>query len=438
VEFSLTDETLREGDSRGYHQHSPESRLALVKLVQEITGIRSFSMGFAAVGPTDRQTLLLFLEACRRGTLQPDSAAHVFAWNRGEPRVHALLSSLSEEDHARIDLQSATCVSEPLVRYQDGPWLLEKTGSKEPIQSVDRKFLFEGLANAYREITSGFKKYKLNSLGMILLDAFRAKTEDIELFIQAGLDGGATEIRLQDSVGIATPTLAAERVNHFKRKFPHVPIFVHFHNDFGLATANTLAAFEAGASGGDVSTNGLGNRAGNAVTAEVLMGLYKLYGYKMPGVQYERLMELSRAAERHYALPQSPFAPVTGRLLHLDEASYRTHMIHTIPEPTYLPYPPAEVGGKFEGAHTEGSGRAAVELLLERERSRLAQAGITVDPGLTERAYAWVLRERAARAETWRPRALAQIEQYEETIRSSYVTDADIMTQVLETGGRFG
>ena len=51
------------------------------------------------------------------------------------------------------------------------------------------------------------------------------------------------------------------------------PSRVHCHNDLGLATANTLAAVQAGARQVEVTINGLGERAGNASLEEVVMAL---------------------------------------------------------------------------------------------------------------------------------------------------------------------
>ena len=47
----------------------------------------------------------------------------------------------------------------------------------------------------------------------------------------------------------------------------------HAHNDLGMATANTVAAYLAGAECLSVTVNGLGERAGNAALEEVSMAL---------------------------------------------------------------------------------------------------------------------------------------------------------------------
>src|SRR4029078_1427871 len=50
-------------------------------------------------------------------------------------------------------------------------------------------------------------------------------------------------------------------------------VSIHCHNDLGLATANTLAAVQAGARQVEVTINGLGERAANAALEEVVMPL---------------------------------------------------------------------------------------------------------------------------------------------------------------------
>ena len=74
-------------------------------------------------------------------------------------------------------------------------------------------------------------------------------------------------------------------------------ISVHCHNDLGLATANTLAAVQAGARQVEVTINGLGERAGNASLEEVVMALRTRPG-QFPdlaaGVQTEQITPASR------------------------------------------------------------------------------------------------------------------------------------------------
>jgi 2-isopropylmalate synthase len=91
---------------------------------------------------------------------------------------------------------------------------------------------------------------------------------------EAVVDAGATTVNIPDTVGYAIPSefgALVERV--VQRVGSGAVVSVHCHNDLGLATANTLAAVQAGARQVEVTVNGLGERAGNASLEEVVMAL---------------------------------------------------------------------------------------------------------------------------------------------------------------------
>lgn len=87
---------------------------------------------------------------------------------------------------------------------------------------------------------------------------------------------------------------------------------VHCHNDFGLAVANVLAAYEGGADALNVSVNGVGYRAGNAALDEVVLALEVLYGVDT-GIRLELLPELARLVEEITGIGNGYFKPITGR-----------------------------------------------------------------------------------------------------------------------------
>jgi homocitrate synthase NifV len=92
-----------------------------------------------------------------------------------------------------------------------------------------------------------------------------------------------------------------------------IEIFFHAHNDLGLATANALAAVRAGASGLDLTVNGLGDRAGNASLEQVVLGLH-LRGYPT-GIALDRLRALSEVVARESGVDVSKQAPVVGEFI---------------------------------------------------------------------------------------------------------------------------
>jgi isopropylmalate/homocitrate/citramalate synthase len=96
------------------------------------------------------------------------------------------------------------------------------------------------------------------------------------------------------------------------REWSGLEVDVHCHNDFGLSTANVLAAYEAGATGLNVAVNGLGYRAGNAALDEVAMALEVLYGVDT-GIRLEMLPWLAKIVEEITGIPLDYFKPVTGK-----------------------------------------------------------------------------------------------------------------------------
>ena len=87
----------------------------------------------------------------------------------------------------------------------------------------------------------------------------------------------ADRLRFSDTVGQTDPFIIFDKVSRLKLRI-NLPIEIHAHNDFGLATANALAGVRAGAAYVSTTVLGLGERAGNAALEEVLMALTYLYG----------------------------------------------------------------------------------------------------------------------------------------------------------------
>ncbi|MEA2675256.1 MAG: 2-isopropylmalate synthase, partial [Chloroflexota bacterium] len=105
-------------------------------------------------------------------------------------------------------------------------------------------------------------------------DASRTDPEFLFKVYEAVVEAGASTINIPDTVGYAIPSEFAALVGRAVALLgSQATISVHCHNDLGLATANTLAAVQAGARQVEVTINGLGERAGNASLEEVVMAL---------------------------------------------------------------------------------------------------------------------------------------------------------------------
>ena len=147
-------------------------------------------------------------------------------------------------------------------------------------------------------------------VNLFINEASRAPLEDLQEVVAVARQAGAAAITVVDSFGVARPAAIALLVRQVI-EWSALQVDVHCHNDFGLSTANVLAAYEAGATGLNVSVNGLGYRAGNAPLDEVVLALEILYGVKT-GVRYEDLPVLSQLVAEITGLPVGYFKPVSG------------------------------------------------------------------------------------------------------------------------------
>ncbi len=129
-------------------------------------------------------------------------------------------------------------------------------------------------------------------------DASRTEMDYLLDVYEAVTEAGASTLNIPDTVGYAIPSEFGSMVGAVKSRIrDQAVISVHCHNDLGLATANTLAAVQAGARQVEVTINGLGERAGNASLEEVVMALRTRPG-QFPslaaGVQTEQITAASR------------------------------------------------------------------------------------------------------------------------------------------------
>ncbi len=118
-------------------------------------------------------------------------------------------------------------------------------------------------------------------------------------------------VYLPDTLGILNPADTSRYVGLMVATWPQVHFEFHGHNDYGLATANCLAAVEAGARGVHTSVNGMGERAGNARLAEIVAALHD-HGPYRTGVDESRLVAASRMVETFSGKDVAANAPIVG------------------------------------------------------------------------------------------------------------------------------
>lgn len=203
------------------------------------------------------------------------------------------------------------------------------------------------------------------------MDATRTEVDYLKRIYKAVEDAGVDIINVPDTVGVATPFSMYELIKELKDHLK-VPVDVHCHNDFGLATANTYAAVKAGADEVQVTVNGIGERAGNACLAEVVMALHALDGVKT-NIKTEYLVETSRLVERLSGIKLPPNTPIVGENAFAHESGIHAHGVlkHAATfEPGVIT--PEMVGHRRRIVIGKHAGRHQIKKILE-------DAGYSVD-----------------------------------------------------------
>jgi 2-isopropylmalate synthase len=142
------------------------------------------------------------------------------------------------------------------------------------------------------------------------MDATRTDESFLIDVIEGVSDAGTDWINIPDTCGVATPRRFYDMVETVCAH-TDADIDVHTHDDFGLAAANALSGYEAGAAQAQVSVNGIGERAGNAAYEEVVMALESLYDVDT-GIKTERITELARLVEGKSDIAIPANKPIVG------------------------------------------------------------------------------------------------------------------------------
>ena len=195
------------------------------------------------------------------------------------------------------------------------------------------------------------------------MDATRTESSYLIEVCRTAARAGATIINIPDTVGVMSPSGMKALVGKIARSVD-CPLDVHCHNDFGLATANTIAAVEAGASQVQVTVNGLGERAGNADLAQTVMILESIYQVST-GIAKERLVETSRLVSRFSGITVPPIQPVVGENVFSHESGIHTQGVLKCSE-TFEPgiMTPEMVGHRRRLTLGKHVGRHAVRQIL--------------------------------------------------------------------------
>lgn len=339
----LVDSTLREGSQTVGVAFSLEQKVALARYLARV-GIEEVEVGVAS--PQDSE-LPALVARCRGEA----GVSRLSLWCRCREEDIACALRLAPD---------VLSLSMPVSDLHIGVKL-----------NLERPAVAEMVA---RSIAQARAIVPYLSLG--LEDATRAEPAFLREIVRVACAGGVDRIRIADTVGIATPGSIAALVREL-RTFK-VEIGVHMHNDFGMATANAVAALEAGAQWADVTVLGLGERAGNSRLEEVA-GYLALQGGRVYATTL--FPELARLAADYAGRKIETHQPVIGAGIFACETGL--HLAGLAKDPrTYEPYEPVLVGARRQLSYGAKVGRQGVAERLrqlglhcqEAQLARLAEA----------------------------------------------------------------
>jgi methanogen homocitrate synthase len=334
--IELYDNTLREGEQVPGIVMGPDEKLEVAHALDAF-GVHWANVGFPAVSRQERASVERIVRAGLRMKI-------------------AAMARLRTDD---IDITADSGVD--LVS-------LFLPGSDSHLRDKLHLEEAEGLERIERLVS--YCKGRGVMTSFLVEDASRTPLPRLLRMFQVAAEAGADYLVLADTVGVLTPT-ATNRVISLLRALLPRPIGMHFHNDLGLALANSLAGLEAGAQLVHVTINGVGERAGNTCLEELAVALQVKYGRDL-GLRLDHLDRLSRQVHQLCGTRAAEHKPITGKWCFTHESGIHVAGLLANPE-TYQPFPPELVGRHHEIAFGKHSGVAGVEQLGRQEGLPLTQ-----------------------------------------------------------------
>jgi len=331
-EIYIIDETLRDGEQAPGVFFSYKEKVKLIEAMEE-AGIETVDVGLPIVSLNEAKNIKNILSR---------------KWN-----INLAVSIRAKKQDVDVALSCGareaflfTPVSDLHLQYKFNT--SRQQAEERALQSVEYA------------VTHGI------TVDFVAEDTARADMDFIIPLFDRIARAGADKIIICDTVSVLTPAgikdLCLTIKNRMKEK---IRFGIHCHNDFGLATANTLAAIEAGVEYPTLTVNGIGERAGNASLEEVVMAagnLLKVTHY----IKTDKLYTLSKLVEDYSGIIIAPNKSIVGYNAFRHESGIHVDGILKNLE-TYEPVRPDEVGRDRAFVLGKHSGRALVRRLLQEK-----------------------------------------------------------------------
>jgi 2-isopropylmalate synthase len=331
--ISIFDTTLRDGEQSPGCSMDLREKVRMAEKLEEL-GVDIIEAGFPIASDGDFAAVRAVATQCRE--------VKVAALCRtAEPDVARAAQALARAAHPRIHTFCATSDIH-----------LEHKLKKSRAEVIEMTRAAVSQARTYAE-----------DVEFSAEDATRSDIDYLCEVLDVAVDAGASVLNVPDTVGYTTPPEMALLVQQVRERVVRdrdVIISVHCHNDLGLAVANSLAAFEAGARQVECTINGIGERAGNASLEEIVMALH-VRADRLPfqtGIVTTELYPASQLLSSIVGFDVQPNKAIVGRNAFAHEAGIHQHGVINNPL-CYEIMTPESVGvpanslvlGKHSGRH---------------------------------------------------------------------------------------
>jgi isopropylmalate/homocitrate/citramalate synthase len=339
----MVDETFREGLRAPMVFLTYVEKLKLAKMMDD-TGISVINVGFPGLSEEEKRSVKRIVnESFSNATLTASSAAT-------KAHVDACLDVGMREINIEAPINGLN------LKYR------LKTTKEDALKRIGESVEYA-------------KKHGL-TVNFVLSDGSRTPLEDVLAVFETAATAGASKLAIADTVGFLRPLSMRYLMSHVRDGLSEevkksIHLSVHCHNDFGLATANTLASVEEGATYLHTTLIGFGERAGLAPFEEVVTALELLYNIDT-GIDMERVYRLAQLTEKSFALPIQFHKPIVGDNTFTHEVD--EHVEGMLQHPLmFEPFPPEIVGRETSLFVGRNTGQTLMQGLLEK-------AGIRASP----------------------------------------------------------
>ena len=342
----IFDTTLRDGEQAPGIALSPDEKVAIAHQLARLK-VDVIEAGFAASSPGDHEAVSRIAREVKGPVIATLARTH-------PDDIDTAADALRGADRKRIHvfISTSQIQREEMLRMSEDDVLAAIT---------------ESVARA--------KRYA-DDVEFSPQDATRTHPDFVIESCRRAVAAGATTINIPDTVGYAIPE---DFVALMKRVYDEVRggnddviISTHCHNDLGLAVANSLSAIRAGARQIEGAINGLGERAGNTSTEEIIMAVktrQDYFGVEV-GADTTEIFETSRLVSRLTGYPIQYNKAIVGRNAFSHESGIHQHGVLRNRE-TYEIMDPASIGQTSTLVLGKHSGRAAFADALAKMSIRL-------------------------------------------------------------------